>query len=82
MARILYFAALVDQLERASETVTLPPDVTNVRALLAWLRVRGGRWEQRLVERGVQVTVDRQFAVPETRVTDDSEIGIVPTVPW
>jgi sulfur-carrier protein len=82
MARILYFAGLVDQFERASESVPLPADVTDVRTLLAWLRTRGGKWEQRLVEKGVQVTVDRQFAIPETRVTNDSEIGIVPTVPW
>ncbi len=82
MARILYFASLVDHLGRASEDVTLPQDVTDVRSLLAWLRTRGGMWEQRLLEKGVQVTVNRQFAIPETRVTNDAEIGIVPTVPW
>lgn len=82
MARILYFAGLVDQLQRASETMSLPADVTDVRALLAYLRTRGGKWEQRLVENGVQVTVNRRFADPDTRITNDSEIGIVPTVPW
>lgn len=82
MAHILYFAALVDHLGKNSEDVTLPPDVTDVRALLAWLRTRGGKWEQRLQEKGVRVTVNRQLVDFDTKIGDESEVGIVPTVPW
>lgn len=82
MAHILYFAALVDHLGKNSEDVTLPPDVTNVRALLAWLRTRGGIWEQRLQEKGVRVTVDRQLVNFDAALNDNAEVGIVPTVPW
>ncbi len=41
MAKILYFADLVDRLGRASEEVVLPAEVTTVESLLAWLRGRG-----------------------------------------
>jgi sulfur-carrier protein len=82
VTRILYFAALVDHLGKAAEDVTLPPDVTDVRSLLAWLRTRGGKWDQRLQEKGVRVTVNRQIVEFDTRIGDESEIGIVPTVPW
>jgi sulfur-carrier protein len=79
MAKILYFAALVDKLGSASEEVALPAAVTDVRALMAWLRARGAAWERALAEGTVQITVNRQFAAPETRIDDNVEIAIVPT---
>lgn len=41
MAKILYFSILVDKFGRSSEEVSLPGSVTDVRTLLAWLRMRG-----------------------------------------
>lgn len=79
MAKILYFATLVDKLGSASEELTLPATVADVQALLAWLRARGASWERALAEGAVQVTVNRQFAGPETRIDDSAEIAIVPT---
>lgn len=81
MAKILYFAGLVDKLGSSSEDVTLPAAVIDVRALLAWLRARGGNWERVLTEETVRVTVNRQFAMPETRIDNASEIAIIPTRP-
>lgn len=77
MAKILYFAALVDALGTSSEEVTLPPSVTDVRGLLAWLRTRGENWDRALMENTVQVTVNRQFAAPETKIENTVEIAIV-----
>jgi molybdopterin synthase sulfur carrier subunit len=77
MAKLLYFASLVDQLGSTSEQVALPADVTDIRTLLAWLRARGGNWERMLTENGVQVTVNRQFAVPETKIDNTCEIAFV-----
>ncbi len=79
MVKILYFATLVDKLGSASEEVTLPATVADVQALLAWLRARGANWERALAQGAVQVTVNRQFAGPETRIDDGAEIAIVPT---
>jgi molybdopterin synthase sulfur carrier subunit len=78
VATILYFATLVDKLGTASEEVVLPAAVTDVRALLAWLRQRGASWELALTETGVRVTVNRQFAAPETKIDNTMEIAIVP----
>jgi len=77
MAKILYFAALVDQLGRDSESVALPTSVSDVRSLLTWLRTRGGNWERLLVEQAVRVTVNKQFAAPETPINDAAEIAII-----
>ncbi len=77
MATILYFASLVDKLGSSSEEVALPVTVTDVRALLAWLRTRGGIWERALADDAVRVTVNRQFAVPETEIDDTMEIAII-----
>ena len=80
MAKILYFASLVNQLGRASEEADLPETVGAARSFLVWLRLRGGKW-QHLTDDSVRVTVDRQFAVPETRITNASEIALVNTRP-
>lgn len=79
MARLLYFAGLVDQLGRASEDVSLPAEVSSVRALLAWLRGRGGVWQTALADEAVRVTVNKQFASPDHPVRDRDEIALVPT---
>lgn len=82
MAKILYFAYLVDKLGRASEELDLPPGVNTVGALLAELRRRGGVWERALAEGAVKVTVNKQFAAPTTPIDNRSEIAIVSAHPW
>jgi molybdopterin synthase sulfur carrier subunit len=81
MAKILYFANLVDKLGSSSEEVSLPASITDVRALLAWLRERGGHWETALKEHMVRVTVNRQFAALETSIDNTTEVAIVPARP-
>ena len=81
MARILYFAYLVDKLGRAQEDLALPAGVTDVRGLLAHLRARGGVWAQALAEDKVQVLVNKQFSTPETTISDTDVIAIVSSSP-
>ena len=78
MAKILYFSTLVDKVGASSEEVALPESVTDVRALLAWLRARGDNWETALRDDAVRITVNRQFAELGTAVNDKMEIAIVP----
>jgi len=82
MARVLYFATLVDQLGRASEELTLPDSVRDVRGLIALLRGRGGNWAKALEEATLKVTVNRQFAELDTPIQNDSEIALVSMRPW
>jgi sulfur-carrier protein len=81
MARILYFAYLVDKLGRAQEDLALPAGVQDVRGLLALLRARGGIWEQALTEDKVQVLVNKQFSTAETKINEDQVIAIVSNGP-
>ena len=81
MARILYFAYLVDKLGRAQEDLVLPDSVREVRGLLAHLRTRGGVWEKALAEDKVQVLVNKQFSTPETKISDADVIAIVSSSP-
>lgn len=78
MARLLYFAGLVDAVGRTSEDVSLPAEVNSVRTLLAWLRGRGGVWQTALADEAVRVTVNKQFAAPDHPVRDRDEIAVVP----
>jgi molybdopterin synthase sulfur carrier subunit len=81
MAKLLYFGDLVDRLGRASEEVEFPSEVTTVESLLAWLRRRGGDWEQALQADAVRVTVNKQFSVVASPVKNQDEIALVPTRP-
>ncbi|HQU16678.1 MAG: hypothetical protein B7Z66_06730 [Chromatiales bacterium 21-64-14] len=77
MARILYFAKLVDLIGRDAEETDLPPSVSDVGTLLAWLRERGPRWNDALAEHAVKVTVNKSFTDPSSPVTNGDEIAIV-----
>lgn len=77
MAKLLYFATLADRLGRTAEEPELPPGVTDVRTLLAWLRSRGGAWESMLADNAVRVTVNRQFASLDTPLDTRHEIAIL-----
>jgi molybdopterin synthase sulfur carrier subunit len=81
MAKILYFAGLVDRLGRAAEEADLPASVTDVQSLLAWLRMRGEPWTRVLADEAVRVTVDRQFSEAGTLVTNANEIALINTRP-
>ena len=81
MARILYFAYLVDKHGRAQEELVLLESAREVRGLLAHLRMRGGVWEKALTEDKVQVLVNKQFSTPETTISDTDVIAIVSSSP-
>jgi DUF971 family protein/molybdopterin converting factor small subunit len=80
-ARVLYFAYLAQHLRKEAEDLTLPPEVTDVTTLLAWLRRRERERGYLLADDTVRVTVNRQFAEPFTRIDDGDEIAVVPTSP-
>jgi molybdopterin converting factor small subunit len=82
MPTILYFAALVAKPGRASEELGLPETLHDARTLLAWLRMRGQKWEHELMDRSVTLTVNKQFAVADTKIDNDAEIAIVSKRPW
>ena len=77
--KLLYFINLVDDLGRESEEVELPASVRDVKSLVSWLRQRGGQWDAALGQTALKITVNKQFADPDTRLANQDEIAIVPT---
>jgi molybdopterin synthase sulfur carrier subunit len=77
MAHLLYFATLADRVGRTSEDIELPSSVSTVRALVDWLRARGPAWETALDPAILNITVNRQFATPDTAIDNHAEIGFI-----
>ncbi|BCB26820.1 molybdopterin synthase sulfur carrier subunit [Sulfurimicrobium lacus] len=81
MLSVLYFARLRDALGVSSERVDLPADVNDVAALVAWLRKRGGAWEEELAPgRAFRVAVNQDMADAASALRDGDEVAIFPPV--
>lgn len=79
MITLLYFARLREALGVSSEQVDLPAN--DVTGLLAWLRSRGGAWEEELAPgRAFRVAVNQDMADATTMLRDGDEVAIFPPV--
>jgi DUF971 family protein/molybdopterin converting factor small subunit len=76
--KLLYFIQLAAVSGQDQEDIALPEPVTNVRSLLAWLRDRGDDWNKAFADDRVRVTVNKQFAEPDTSLEDGDEVALVP----
>ena len=59
----------------------LPAAIADVAGLLEFLRRRKPEAAPLFADGRVQVTVNRQFTEPFTKLDDGDEIGLVPTSP-
>lgn len=78
IVKLLYFIELARIAGKDEEEITLPESVTNVEALLSWMRKRGKRWQEPFADNRLQVTVNKQFSEPYTLVEHGDEIAFVP----
>ena len=79
--RLLYFAWLKQRTGVAEEEVTPPPGVTNVAALLDWLKGRGPGYAAALKDLSVvRVAVNQEYAGPNQPVRANDEIALFPPV--
>jgi len=79
--KILYFAALREQLGTAGEELELPAGVATVAALRSHLRGRGGAWERALAEgRLVRAAVNQDMAPPTSALHAGDEVAFFPPV--
>jgi molybdopterin synthase sulfur carrier subunit len=79
--RLLYFAALREQLGVSDEALALPPGITTVAGLRAHLMQRGGPWQSALATtRALRVAVNQDMAQPTTPVKPGDEIAFFPPV--
>ena len=79
--QLLYFTYLVKQLQKEAEQVEIPPSVTDVSSLIEWLRRRNPDQAHLFREGSFQVTVNKQFSEPFTRIDAGDEVALIPTSP-
>ncbi|MEX2199567.1 MAG: molybdopterin converting factor subunit 1 [Burkholderiales bacterium] len=79
--KLLYFAALREQLGTAGEALELPAGVGTVAALRSHLRGRGGAWELALADsKLVRTAVNQDMAPPSAPVKAGDEVAFFPPV--
>jgi len=78
---VLYFASLREGLGVARETLDQPDGVRVAGDLLAWLRRRGGAWQQLLADgRAVRIAVDQQMVDAAAPLHATAEVAFFPPV--
>jgi molybdopterin synthase sulfur carrier subunit len=79
--KVLYFAALREQLGTPGEEIELPAGVGTVAALRSHLRARGGAWELALAEsKLVRAALNQDMAPPASVLTAGDEVAFFPPV--
>ena len=79
--KVLYFAALREQLGTSGEDVELPSGVATVAALRSHLRSRGGAWQLALAEsKLVRMAVNQDMAQPSAAIKAGDEVAFFPPV--
>jgi molybdopterin synthase sulfur carrier subunit len=79
--KVLYFAALREQLGTPGEEIELPAGVGTVAALRSHLRGRGGAWELALAEtKLVRAALNQDMAPPAAALQAGDEVAFFPPV--
>jgi len=79
--RVLYFAALREQLGTPGEEIELPPDVSTVAGLRSHLRSRGGAFEKIFADKAlVRTAVNQDMVALTARIQAGDEVAFFPPV--
>jgi molybdopterin synthase sulfur carrier subunit len=79
--KLLYFAALREQLGLSGESIELPAGVATVATLREHLMRRGETWQKALAPtRALRVAVNQDMAQPSTPVASGDEVAFFPPV--
>ena len=79
--KVLYFAALREQVGTSGEDIELPPGVATVAALRSHLVARGGAWQSALAEgKLVRAAVNQDMAKPSAAIKAGDEVAFFPPV--
>jgi molybdopterin synthase sulfur carrier subunit len=79
--KVLFFAALREQLGTQGEEIELPEGVGTVAALRSHLAKRGGAWREALAEgRLVRMAVNQDMANPAVAIRAGDEVAFFPPV--
>ncbi len=79
--KVVFFAALREQLGTAAEEVDLPADVATVAGLRSHLIARGGAWQSALAEgKLLRVAVNQDMTKLAAAVEAGDEVAFFPPV--
>ena len=79
--KVLFFAALREQVGAASENVDLPGETSTVAALRAHLAGRGGAWTSALAEKKLlRFAVNQDMVPPDAPIHTGDEVAFFPPV--
>ena len=79
--RVLFFAALREQLGTPGEEIEVPAGVATVAALRSHLRGRGGAWQLALADgKLVRAAVNQDMAQPSAAIQAGDEVAFFPPV--
>lgn len=79
--RLVYFAALREQLGREGETLMVPAEVRTLADLRSMLAARDPRWHDALgPHRLVRAAIDQRLAGDGDPLSDQSEVAFFPPV--
>jgi len=79
--KVLFFAALREQLGTSGEDIELPSSVATVAALRTHLISRGGAWQAALAEgKLVRMAVNQDMAKPAAAIKAGDEVAFFPPV--
>lgn len=79
--KVLFFAALREQLGTPGEEIELPAGVGTVAALRSHLRGRGGAWELALADgKLVRTALNQDMAPPTAALKAGDEVAFFPPV--
>jgi sulfur-carrier protein len=78
---LLYFAGIREAIGLSAETVSPPPEVATVGALVGWLARRGGGYAEAFRDRTkVRAAIGDAFADPDAPIAGAREIALFPPV--
>ena len=79
--KLLFFAALREQLGTAGEEIELPAGVTTLAGIREHLRARGGNFERVFAGKAlVRMAVNQEMAPPSAPVKAGDEVAFFPPV--
>jgi molybdopterin synthase sulfur carrier subunit len=79
--KVLFFAALREQLGTSAEEIQLPAAVSTVAGLRSHLMARGGAWESVFADKKlVRVAVNQDMVPPTARIKAGDEVAFFPPV--
>ena len=77
--RLLYFGWVRTRIGIGSETLELPSDITDVRALMDWLKQRGDGYRVAFEDlTTIRVAINQEMATLDASISSEDEVALFP----